>query len=682
MNEREKRYVRDLEFFSKMAVGLVNLPIEADLHLFIAEQLKELVGNGMVVVNSFDEATQKFCVRAILGIGRHMDNVLKILGRHPVGMTTPINGDAREGLTSGRLERVPGGLYDLAVGSIPKAACDGIEKILGLKDAYAMGFSWSGKLFGSAIVFMFRGSQMRDPSIIETFIRQASIAFQRRQAEEALRKANEELEIRIKRRTEELAKSNAELQREIAERKRAEEELKSSEERLKVIFEFAPDGYYLNDLKGNFVDGNKAAEEIVGYKREELIGKNFLKLTLLPPKQIPKAAAVLAKNALGMSSGPDEFTLNRKDGNQVLVEINTFPVKFKRKTLVLGIARDITERRRTEKALNEEKDKAQKYLNIAGVMIVAINTKEEITLINRKGCEILGYKKEELIGENWFDTCLPPDVRENERLVFKKLLAEERTPVEYYENPVLTKLAKEKVIAWNLIVLKDEKGNMTGTLSSGKDITDRKKAEEKLKASLEEKGVMLREIHHRVKNNMQIVSSLLRLQSQNIKNRKLLGMFSEAYNRIKSMALIHEGLYGSKDLAKINFADYVKKITTHLFSVYHRISKSIKLKLKVREIYFDINTAIPCGLIINELVTNSLKHAFFEGESGEISVKIEKSQDKFTMFVKDTGKGFPKDLDFLRAKTLGIQLVTDLVDQLDGRIRLYRKNGTKFKITF
>ena len=552
-NGIEKRYVKDLEFFSKMAVGLVNLPIEADLHLFIAEQLKELVGNCMVVVNSFDEATQKFCVRAILGIGKHTDNVFKILGRHPVGMTTPINRDAREGLTSGRLERVPGGLYELAVGSIPKAACDAIETILGLKDAFAMGFSWSGNLFGSAIVFMFRGSQMRDPRIIETFIRQASVAFQRRQAEEAFRRANEELEIRVRRRTEELARSNAELKREIAERKRAEEELKSSEERLKVLFEYAPDGYYLNDLKGNFVDGNKAAEEIVGYKREELIGKNFLKLTLLPPEQIPKAAAVLAKNAMGMSSGPDEFTLNRKDGNQVLVEINTFPVKFKRKTLVLGCARDITQR---------------------------------------------------------------------------------------------------------------------------------KKAEEKLKASVEEKGVMLREIHHRVKNNMQIVSSLLRLQAQNIKNRKLLGMFNEAYNRIKSMALIHEGLYGSKDLANINFAEYVKKITTHLFSVYHRISKRIKLKLKVREIYFDINTAIPCGLIINELVTNSLKHAFIEGESGEISVKIEKSHDKFTMFVKDTGKGFPKDLDFLSAKTLGMQLVTDLVDQLDGRIRLYRKNGTKFKITF
>ena len=135
-------------------------------------------------------------------------------------------------------------------------------------------------------------------------------------------------------------------------------------------------------------------------------------------------------------------------------------------------------------------------------------------------------------------------------------------------------------------------------------------------------------------------------------------------------------------MARIDFADYVKRITTHLFSVYNQISKSINLKLEVGKVYFDINTAIPCGLIINELLTNSLKHAFPKGESGEIWVKIEKNQDKFTVFVKDTGKGFPEDIDFLRAKTLGMQLVTDLVKQLNGRIRLDRRSGTKFKITF
>jgi PAS domain S-box-containing protein len=139
----------------------------------------------------------------------------------------------------------------------------------------------------------------------------------------------------------------------ITARKKAEEELKNSEERLRILFEYAPDGYYLSDLKGNFIDGNKAAEEIIGYKRDELIGKSFIKLNLLPKAQIPKAAAGLAKNALGKPTGPDEFTLKRKDGSQVPVETRTFPVKIKGKVLILGIARDITERKQAGQALHD-----------------------------------------------------------------------------------------------------------------------------------------------------------------------------------------------------------------------------------------------------------------------------------------------------------------------------------------
>jgi PAS domain S-box-containing protein len=137
--------------------------------------------------------------------------------------------------------------------------------------------------------------------------------------------------------------------RDITERKRYEEAVRESEERLKILFEFAPDAYYLNDLKGKFIDGNKAAEAIIGYKRKELIEKSFLKLKLISLKQIPKAAALLVKNALGQSTGPDEFILNRKDGTQVPVEIRSFPVKIKDQALVLAIARDITERKQAEK---------------------------------------------------------------------------------------------------------------------------------------------------------------------------------------------------------------------------------------------------------------------------------------------------------------------------------------------
>jgi PAS domain S-box-containing protein len=148
-------------------------------------------------------------------------------------------------------------------------------------------------------------------------------------------------------------------QHDITERKRAEEALRSSEERLKILFDFAPDAYYLNDLKGTFVDGNKAAEKITGYKRSELMGKSFLKLKLLSPKQIPKAAKLLAQNVLGKPTGPDEFTFIRKDGSRIALEISTVPMKIKGQTLVLGIARNITERKRAE----EERERLLKELD-------------------------------------------------------------------------------------------------------------------------------------------------------------------------------------------------------------------------------------------------------------------------------------------------------------------------------
>ncbi len=177
---------------------------------------------------------------------------------------------------------------------------------------------------------------------------------ERKRAEEALQKAHDELESRVEQRTTELAKANEQLRQEIAERRRAEEELRNSEERLRILFECAPDAYYLNDLQGNFVDGNRAAEEMVGHARSELIGENFLTLRLLPPEEVPKAAELLVRQAEGQSTGPDEFTLIRRDGHRLTLEIMTFPVKIKGQDLVLAIARDISERKRAEEIIQRK----------------------------------------------------------------------------------------------------------------------------------------------------------------------------------------------------------------------------------------------------------------------------------------------------------------------------------------
>lgn len=203
------------------------------------------------------------------------------------------------------------------------------------------------------------------------------------------------------------------------------------------MFMYAPDAYHLNDLKGTFVDGNKAAERLTGFQRVELIGQSFLKLKLLPQNQILKAAKLLAKNALGKSTGPDEFTLSQKDGNQVDVEITTHPVKIKKKTLVLGIARDVTARKQAEAAIRAAREFSENLIETANSIIITLDQEAKITIFNAFAEHLTGYKKEEVLGKNWYKAFIPERDQDQIPKVFKNVL--DQMPVaSTFENPILT----------------------------------------------------------------------------------------------------------------------------------------------------------------------------------------------------------------------------------------------------
>jgi len=213
-------------------------------------------------------------------------------------------------------------------------------------------------------------------------------------------------------------------------------------------------------------------------------------------------------------------------------------------------------------------------------------------------------------------------------------------------------------------------------------VTDRKRSE-KIKQSLLEKEILLQETHHRVKNNMQIISSLLNLQSTYIKDRTCTKILKDSQNRIRAMALVHEKLYSSDNLANINFNEYVTALTQNLFHSYGVNTGRIKLKLETEKIPFDIDTAIPCGLIINELVSNAIKHAFPDGKEGEIVITLRSRDESIDLIISDNGIGIPDIIDFRTTESLGLHLVTILVeDQLEGGIVLDRTTGTVFQITF
>ncbi|RME99665.1 MAG: PAS domain S-box protein, partial [Chloroflexi bacterium] len=214
------------------------------------------------------------------------------------------------------------------------------------------------------------------------------------------------------------------------------------------------------------------------------------------------------------------------------------------------------------------------------------------------------------------------------------------------------------------------------------DITQQKQAESQIKASLKEKEVMLQEIHHRVKNNLQIISSLLNLQSAYVNDPQLADIFQDSQHRIRSMALIHEKLYRSKNLAQINFAEYIQDLSASMFSAQSSTAKGVTLECHVLPILLNIDQAVPSGLILNELLSNALKHAFPGGGPGKVTVDLTATNQQIHLAVSDNGIGLPPDFNFDQTDSLGLQLINTLVDQLDGSIEFNGQNGTRVEVRF
>ena len=212
------------------------------------------------------------------------------------------------------------------------------------------------------------------------------------------------------------------------------------------------------------------------------------------------------------------------------------------------------------------------------------------------------------------------------------------------------------------------------------DITERKKSEEMLNASLKEKELLLKEIHHRVKNNMQIITSLLNLQKSYTKNKETWDILNECQNRVLSMALVHEKLYQTKDLARIDIGAYLRDLTAYLFRCYG--VSSINRKIETNDVFLNIDTAIPCGLIVHELVSNAIKYAFADGREGTIGVQLHPQDDRFVLRVEDDGVGFPREIDYREVGSLGLKLVNTLAAQLDGEVQMECGQGTRFSIAF
>lgn len=464
------------------------------------------------------------------------------------------------------------------------------------------------------------------------------------------------------------------------DRIKSEEYIAESEERYRTLFEDSRDAVYVTSRDGNFQEFNKSCLDLLGYSQQEI--QNITADSIyVDPSQRQRFQEEIEKWG---SLWDYPVKLKKKNGTEMDCLI-TASLKTDDDGNIRGYQgsiRDITEQKESAEALKKSKEFIETALNSMNDAVSIINVDDyTIVGVNKIFLDQLGLTEEEVIGKTCYEIthhqtepCSPP----NDACPLIETMNTGEHAVE--EHVHLQKDGENVFVEVSTAPIKDDRGNVVQVVHVARDITERKIAEDEMKRSLKEKEVLLREIHHRVKNNLQIITSLLNLQSRNLKDIKT--TFKETQRRIESIALVHEKLYQSKDLANIDFGDYTTNLVSEIYSTYGVNPARIPFIINMAPVDMKVDIVVSCGLIINEIVTNSLKYAFPDGV-GEIVIELmEEGDDTFVLTVSDNGVGIPENMDIHELPSLGIRLVLALIDELDGQFEIIRDIGTKFKITF
>ncbi|MUG96414.1 PAS domain S-box protein [Scytonema sp. UIC 10036] len=476
------------------------------------------------------------------------------------------------------------------------------------------------------------------------------------------------------------------MSRDITLLKQTEMEMRETNALLQAIIQSAPVGIDLVDTDGNVVLWNPMSERLFGWKAQEVLGKP---LPIVPNEAREKFIEFVHQTFAGQGITQVETQRQRKDGSLIDISLSTALVRDIQGNVIggIGICQDISERqaalrerKQAELELLRNRDLREAIFNESAdaIFLVDEDTRRIIDC-NRRAIKLFeASSKEELINDDRHTLQHYP-------LTFQELekLTEEVKKKGFWSREIEYKTLKGNSFWGNLAVKQISIAGTVRNLVRVTDISDRKQAVDQLEHSLEEKETLLKEIHHRVKNNLQIISSLLRMQSRRARDESTMVLFQESQNRVQSMALIHEHLYQSPEISQIDFGEYIRSLTDNLFRCYGISQKAILLKIETGGIKLNLDTAIPCGLLINELVSNSLKYAFPKGRRGEIAICLVSATDNtITLTVSDTGIGIPESLDWNNTNSLGLRIVHNLTRQLKGTLTLERNHGTAFHITF
>jgi PAS domain S-box-containing protein len=441
----------------------------------------------------------------------------------------------------------------------------------------------------------------------------------------------------------------------------------------------SPDVVGLTDLQGRIQMVSPAILKLLRCEREEDVLGRPLTDFLVPadrPRALERIAAILG----GTPPSPTEYTGLRPDGSTVAVEVNSQFIRGAdgRPTEMILLVRDITTRKLADAALRASEERYRSILNASPDNVTITDLAGRIVLVSPAGLATMGYTKEaEVVGRPVQDFIAEEDrprAAENIARMFQGIL----TGPEEYRGRRADGSAIDLEVNGEFIRGGD--GQPREIVFIVRDITERKRAEDLLRLSLKEKEGLLREVHHRVKNNLQVISSLLRLETSRSPAPDTKRVLGDMQGRILSMAVLHETLYKSGRFGQVDLGNYLRQLAEQLFRA---AASSTRLRLELQPVFIEIDQAIPCGLIVNELLTNSLKHAFADGTTGEVAMSLAlNTQGEVQINVADTGVGLPSDFDTRRVRSLGLLLVTDLVRQIGGRLVIGPGPGAAFGVTF
>ena len=473
--------------------------------------------------------------------------------------------------------------------------------------------------------------------------------------------------------------------RDITERKRAEQTIKLSEERYRAIYDQAFLGIARIDLTGKYIQANQRMCNMLGYTEDELISKTIFDVSMHEDLEIGKDFLTRFKNR-EETNFTGERKYKQKNGSVLYCNITTSVVTDTNGApdYIVSICEDITEKKKIQEKINEQSAKINAIFDSSSHLIWSVNKKVTLTSFNKNYSDALFnmYGVAAHIPTDKDAPKTPFADKEYHEFWNKKYEEAFKGNPQQFETRLTDK--KGNLVVREIFlnpIFKSE--NVIEEISGiAHDITEKKLAEEQMKESLQEKEVLLKEVHHRVKNNLQVISSIMNLQSSYIKDKYTLEMLRELQNRIKSMSFIHESLYQTSVFSSIKFSEYVVTLTKNLIHSYRIYSGLVELKHDVQEIFLNLDTSIPCGLIVNELVSNALKYAFPDGRKGEVLVSLSENEHAVTLTISDNGIGLPPNFNFRETDSLGLQLVTSLVEQINGEIFCENKIGTKFTITF